>query len=232
MSILGELQALNSGAWVELFVLDCTNIGGEITRFHAGTNEFRNPVVWQGLTYYPYPVEVNGFELNGSGSPPRPKMKVANIDGLLSELLFQMNDLIGAKLIRKRTKVHYLDAENFIDGNENANPNEHAPDEIYYIAQKLTENNTLVEFELSTALDLQDAILPRRQVLATACAWRYREEVCGYTGVPVADEMDRPASNLKQDRCSKTITGCKLRFGSNGVLPFGGFPGVAIVSRM
>jgi hypothetical protein len=27
------------------------------------------------------------------------------------------------------------------------------------------------------------------------------------------------------DQCSKSINGCKLRFGSNDALPFGGFPG-------
>jgi phage-related protein len=27
------------------------------------------------------------------------------------------------------------------------------------------------------------------------------------------------------DQCSKTLTGCKMRFGNEGSLPFGGFPG-------
>ena len=31
--------------------------------------------------------------------------------------------------------------------------------------------------------------------------------------------------NWKEDKCSKTLNGCTLRFGDLGTLPFGSFPG-------
>ena len=35
-----------------------------------------------------------------------------------------------------------------------------------------------------------------------------------------------------KDQCSRTMTGCKLRFGPFAELPFGGFPGIARVPRL
>lgn len=111
MSILGELQLPNGQAFVELFEIDATAQGGDIIRFHAGTNGLRQPVVWQGNTYDPHPIMASGFEVSGQ-QLPRPKLAVANVNGLISALLMQ-SDLLGAKVTRKRTMVKYLDAVNF-----------------------------------------------------------------------------------------------------------------------
>lgn len=231
MSILGELQSYNGSSWVELFVLDNTNNGGDITYFHAGVNEKLDPVVWQGTTYTPLPIQASGFGYTGTGSPPRPKLSVANVQGLISALVRDFNDLLGAKVTRKRTMVKYLDAVNFTSGNPTADSTQYLPDEVFYVVQKTAENKMVVEFELGSALDLHGMMIPRRQIIANLCAFRYRGEECGYTGGAVADATDTPTTVLADDVCSKKVTGCKLRFGATAELPFGGFVASSLVGK-
>lgn len=115
--------------------------------------------------------------------------------------------------------------------NPTADPNSYLPDDIWYISQKTTENAQVVEFELASPVDLEGVMIPGRQIQPNLCAWRYRGEGCGYAGGPVADANDNPTSILANDRCSKRTSGCKLRWGSNAELPFGGFPGAGLVRR-
>jgi len=231
VSIADDIAALAPGARVELFVLDATAIGGEITRFHAGTNALGGPVRWQGQTYLPMPIDATGFEISGRGSLPRPKLRVANIGGAITALLLQFGDLRQARVIRKRTMVKYLDAENFPGGvNAQADPTQHLPDDIYVIDRKAAENKTLVEFELAAAMDLPGVMLPGRQIVSNHCRWRYKGEGCGYVPGPMFDFEGEPVTDPLLDRCSKLLaTGCKPRFGANAPLPFGGFPAAGLL---
>lgn len=228
MSILIDLQTQNAGQWAEFFVLDCTDLGGSITRFHAGTNKLKQPVVWQGATYQPYPIKVSGFEVSGK-TLPRPKMAVSNVSGLISALLATQK-ILGAKLIRKRTMVKFLDAVNFVGSvNPNADPNVHLNDEVYFVSQKIREDVEIVEFELSVPMDLEGIVIPRRPIVANVCTWpKYRGDGCGYSGGPVADKFDNPTTNPLLDDCSKLVSGCKLRYGETGELPIGCFPGAGL----
>jgi phage-related protein len=380
MSILGDLQKQNGGAWVELYELDATAQGGSVLYFHAGTNGLSTSVVWQGNTYAPFPINASGFEISGQ-QMPRPKLAVANVSGAITALL-QTSDLLGAKVTRRRTMVKYLDAVNFPaqrnlltrtagiggtgwtnesysgtlttnysvapDGtttatyynlvggysyqqitltagvtytfscyvrgtpatgkgigvwsyavagiiatstqainnstwtrctvtftanttsnfammvvgvpanvfrnvevwgaqleigaltdyqpvlgatfsrNPTADANSHLADEIYYVAQKTQENHAIVEFELGSPIDLEGVTIPRRQIVANLCLWQYRGDGCGYAGGAVADEFDVPTAVLANDKCSKRLSGCTLRFGSNSELPYGGFPSAGL----
>lgn len=205
---------------------------GQTIRFHAGTNENLGSVIWQGNTYTPWPIQAVEFGTPGNGSPARPKLQVGNFGGAISALCRQYEDLLGVKLKRQRTLVKYLDAVNFAAGNPTANPNEHYPVETWIITRKVNEVPTTVEFELGSPLDLQGVKLPRRQVVAGTCLWAYRSGECGYAGGPVADYADNPTSDPAKDQCSRTLRGCKKRFGENGELSFGGFPGISRVPRL
>jgi lambda family phage minor tail protein L len=116
--------------------------------------------------------------------------------------------------------------------NPYANPAEEYPVETWIITRKANETPAAIEFELGSPLDLQGVKLPRRQVVAGTCLWAYRSGECGYGGGPVADYADNPTSDPSKDQCSRTMRGCKKRFGENGELPFGGFPGIARVPRL
>ena len=414
-AIYAELHKLNGGAWVDLFELDLTPVGSTVFRFHAGTNGLRQPIVWQGNSYTPFPIQAEGFAMTGNGEVPRPKLSVANVSGVLTALVREYDDLVGMRVTRKRTMAKYLDAVNFApqrnlftqtealsawttsgasvtadaamaptgeqvmdklvesattgnhyvtrtasaasagagtvmvlsvharaagrrflalqfvanaasftasrtcffdlltgtasnipsgfsarvlpvdkdtwrcvfwgptdgagavvtryyvttgtagtsytgDGtsgaylwgaqletgaltdyqpvlgttfvrNPTADPYSALPDEVYFVTQKTFENRTIVEFELGSALDLQGVTLPRRQLLGNTCPWLYRGAECSYSGGAVADRFDQPTSMLANDNCSHTLAGCKLRFGQNGELSFGGFPGSGLTRQ-
>jgi len=230
MTIASDLQKLAPGALIELFILDATALGGDVTRLHAGTNELRASVVWQGATYAPFPIEASGFELSGRGALPQPKVRVANVTGLITALCMELNDLVGAKFTRKRTLVKYLDAVNFTGGvNPTADATQEFPDEIWYVNRKAEENKVFVEFDLAAAFDVQGVKLPRRQMIANVCSWLYRGPECGYAGGAVADINDVATTVLANDQCGKRLASCKLRFGEFAELPYGGFPGAGLV---
>jgi lambda family phage minor tail protein L len=44
----------------------------------------------------------------------------------------------------------------------------------------------------------------------------------------VADANDAATSDSTKDVCGKRLTSCKLRFGQNNPLPYGGFPAAAL----
>lgn len=221
-----EIQQLEQSALVELFVLDSTNLpNGSILRFHAGTNKLSQPVVWQGQTYTPLPIEADGFDVSAKGALPRPKVVVANVGGFISAELSDMDDLVGARVIRKRTFAKYLDAVNFPGGvNPTADANQYLPDDIWYVERKVTEDKKVVEFELSSAFDLMGVQLPNRQVIQNSCPWVYRGPNCGYSGGGYTRDNAPTTANSATDVCNKTLTACRTRFGTS-VIRFGGFPG-------
>ncbi|MGZ8497420.1 MAG: phage minor tail protein L [Candidatus Binatia bacterium] len=210
--IVADIQSLAPNAMIELFVLDMTSIGHGRLYFHSGTNKMRNPVIWQGNTYNYLPVEAEGWAAGSNGSLPRPKVRIVNKDGILSATVAEYNDLRWCKVVRRRTFVKYLDAINFPDGNPTANPHQHYPDDIWLIDQKTVENRYMVEWELSSPMDLQGVMLPTRQVMQNSCPWVYRGAECGYTGTNYFNAMDKPESQVVKDVCGKRLTSCELRF--------------------
>lgn len=183
-----EIQRLQPDTLVNLYVLDATALtGGGLFRFYPGTDQNQQPVVWQGVEYAPFPCEVKGFEYSGQGSPPRPSLMLANVGGMISSLLFNFEDLIGAKVVRKRTFAKFL------DGQPQASPTTFLPDEVYFVERKVSETKFMVELELTTSMELDDVALPRRRVVANLCAWQYRSGECGWAGNGVtADRDDNP----------------------------------------
>ena len=230
MSIESDVQKLDPGTLIELFELDATAIGGSLLRWHNGINELGNDVVWDGETYSRFPVEISDVAKQSSGTIPRPKLRTGNANGLISALVRENNGLVGAKVTRHRTFYKYLDAVNYPDGiNPSADPNVEFPVDVWTVDRKSAENYTVIEFELSAAFDVSGVKLPRRQCIQNVCPWGYRSAECGYTGGAVATKSDAPTTNLALDSCGKRLRSCKLRFGTYGQLPYGGFPGVGLV---
>lgn len=219
-----------SNAIIELFVLDATRLGGDVHYFHAGQSESHTPVTWQGQVYQPWPVQASGFEMDGTGKMPRPKIRLANVTGAISTLMKRYGDCVGATVRRKRTRTMFLDAVNFENGNANADPTADFPDDLYFIEQKTDENPAYIEFELSGALDINGAKLPARTFIANTCMWVYRGPECGYTGAACFDKADNAVTDTTKDLCGKRLSSCKCRFGTNAVLPYGGFPAVGAMS--
>ena len=164
------------------------------------------------------------------------------------------NDLGGAEVRRIRTLAKYLDSDNFIvdklaitqssdflitQGGDNleftdvvinstADLNARFPDERWFIDRKASETRDSVTFELASKFDLAGQKIPRRQIIANICQWQYRSSECSYVGSNYFDVNGNPVSTLSEDVCGKRLASCKLRFGENGNLPFGSFPGAGL----
>lgn len=157
-----EGQALIVGDYVELYEIDTTVIGGaDIFRFIP--HRFETPdleVEWKGNTYIQFPVEMDGFEQQATGTaPPQPTMRVSNVNKFILAAVLELGDIIGAKVTRWRTYARFL------DNGETPDPNAHYAPDIYYVQQKTGHNKQGFEFTLSSALDLPGIKLPRRQIL-------------------------------------------------------------------
>lgn len=242
MTVAADKQVLLPGRRVELFELDLGIFQtGLMYRFCSSFKETGN-ITWKGNTYVPIPVEAQGFEVSGKGTLPTPTFKIANISLLPSSIINEFGDPIGAKVTRWVTFSDYL------DGESQADPNQHFLPEIYFIERKVSQNKIFVEFELSASMDQEGRQLPARQILRDACTLRYRvynsttglfdytEATCPWAGSDqiqggtegpffTAAGVTTPTPSL--DRCGKKLSDCKLRFQPLGIdLPFGGFPGV------
>ena len=230
MTIESDIQKLDPGKIIVLYVLDATVLGGAINRFHSGANEINASVVWQANTYQPWPIIAEGFDKTTKGKSPRPRLKVANPGGVITDIAALYQDLVDASLTRKRTFVKYLDAVNFPGGvNPDADPNVEFPDDVFSVNRKVADNKKFIEFELSAACDVSGVKLPRRQVVQNICQWVYRSSECSYAGGAVAKLDDTPTADPNLDKCGKRLASCELRFGENQPLPFGAFPGVGLI---
>lgn len=230
MSLAEELVKLEPSGLVRVFEVDAQALGAGVLRVHGYKNT--PSIWWQGQEYAPWPLAYEGFART-SEQQPRPQLSVGNADGAISVLCEHFDDLVGARVTRKSTLVRYLDAANFPDGNPTADPTQEMTPEIWYIERKVSETPESVDFELVSPLELNGAMWPRRQIIPGACPWiaigGYRGPYCGYNGPPVAEIDDTPTTNPALDQCGGRLRSCKLRFGENNPLPYGGFPAARLI---
>ena len=232
-SIYADLSTLAPDAIIELFELHYDNTlhgSTDILRWHAGSNaDVTGNITWNGNDYARLPVQAEGFEYTNTGTLPRPTLSVANLNGAVTAILLGVNlttpgnDLTGAKVKRIRT------LKKFLDGESAADPYATFPVEEWFIDRKATESRDVVSFELASKFDLSNKELPNRQVVANICQWQYRSSECSYTGSNYFDVNNNTVGTLAQDACGKRLSSCKKRFGENGELPFGSFPGAGLI---
>ncbi|HDS1149635.1 TPA: phage minor tail protein L [Pluralibacter gergoviae] len=249
MSLNSDYQKLEPGNEIRLIEVDGTTFGvDDILRFHshniahtpeeisaAGGYEVKLPaksIWWQGMEYSAWPCQIEGIETSTSGSAAQPKLSVANLDSSITALCLAYDDLLQAKVSIHDTLAQYLDAENFPGGNPTADPTQEKL-KVFYIDSKDSETNETVEFTLSSPMDLQGLMIPTRQ-LHSLCTWcirnKYRSgDGCDYAGSRYFDKNNAPVDDPSQDVCNGTLRACKLRFGENNELPFGGFPGTSLI---
>ena len=229
--IKNDTQHLNIGSpYVDLYDIDASSF---IT---TGTNTFHitpmtsagNKILFNGVTYEPMPIEAEGFEHEGDGRMARPLVRLSNINLTFVSLIVTYNDLVGAKVTRRRTFQKYLDSG--IEPDSNAQ----FPADIFYIERKTRHNKELIEWELKSAVDIEGLLIPKGQAL-DICSHRYRiwdgvsafdytNATCPYTDAVYFDEEGN-SSTAANDKCAKKLFDCKLRFGTDQ-LPMRAFPGV------
>ena len=208
------------------------NVGAELS---VEDYSVKRDLIWQGNVYEPMPIQSDGLEMRGDGRASTPSLALANnidaIQGAISAMCLQFDDFGGSRITVYNTLAQYLDADNFSDGNPQANPSEFRK-QVWYIEQKVSENASQVTFELSNPIDFEGARIPSREI-TSFCHWcmhgRYRQSECGYMGTAMFTKDGMPTSDVSKDECGGRLSDCRLRFGDNNSLPFGGFPSSALL---
>ena len=154
--------------------------------FHGGA-VYSESIQWQGFKYLPLAMESEGFDILGDGKLARPKIRVANQNNIITQLLQVHKDFKNASFVRKRVSVKFIDDENFEGGNPfgEADPKAELTDETWLMGRKTQESRLFVEFELNSPLDLEGFSVNSRSVVSKFCYWQYRGEGCRYQGLPI-----------------------------------------------
>ena len=224
MMRLAELD-LSLDAVVTLLTIDATRLGGNRLTLTPGPHN-GGAVRFSGISYRALPARITGVRAGGRGG--QPVLEVAAEDTALL-LAIGTDDLRGAGVQRVRTLARYL------DGQPDADSDRHWQPERWIIDQMLERNAATIRWRLASPLTWDAAQLPPRQVLRKVCGFRYRRwngSAWDYTGVdcPYRGVKKYNADNIEvnpapEDECSRTLAGCRVRFGATAELPFGGFPG-------
>jgi len=144
-------------------------------------------------TYTPFPFEFNGYERRGKGAIPRPTIRFSNINRDFTVYNTSHEDLLGAKVIRRRTLAKYL----------GENPPVEFPKEVYYIERLVSETSMMVEYELTTNFDLRGVTLPSRRIIASRCNWKYKDATSGGCDWPtdsIADFTDASGAAVNDQK--------------------------------
>jgi lambda family phage minor tail protein L len=195
MTIEADVQQGWHDAIVELIDLDLSPILG----LYSGesvpsgntfyfTNQLKpndTKIQWKGNIYEPIPIATAGYEKSTTGQIAQPTLTVANVLGTFTQVISGLDDLVGAKVTRRRTLGKYL------DGEPGADPLQEFPIDIFYIERKTQENSMVISWQLSSVLDLEGLKLPRRIITQNYCQWRYRGSECGFTGPALYGSNDR-----------------------------------------
>jgi len=143
--------------------------------FHAENTA--DSLVFDGNTYVPFPMIIEGIETTAEGAQNRPTLTLPNVESLTrsdSEIRssisdFVLEDLVGVRITRRQTLEKYI-------GSSVSNYYEF-PKAIYVIDRIASKNQLAVKLELSSPFDLAGVRVPSRQVTGKYCAWVYK----GYT---------------------------------------------------
>ncbi len=219
-SLNSELSNLTPSALVTMFEIDLNklietkginlqdqakdvnfigDVNDGILRFHNNINIFNSYIIWRGKTYYPAPIAAEGFESTTKGVLPQPTLTIASQSetgadqlALLKHEIKKFGDIIGSKVVRRRTFAKYLDRINFFatrgdtrnlatlpQGYE-PDPYAELPIDVYFIERKQTENKNVLTYQLSSALDMEGTKIPKRVIVSDKCVWQYRGIGCWY----------------------------------------------------
>jgi lambda family phage minor tail protein L len=188
MTLEADVQQGWHSAIVEMIDLDLSTITGDPADIFYFTNQIKpddTKIQWKGNIYEPIPIVSAGYEKSTTGQIAQPTLTVANVLGTFTQIINSLDDLVGAKVTRRRTLGKYL------DGEIEADPLQEFPIDIFYIERKTQENSMIISWELASVLDLEGLKLPRRIVTQNYCQWRYRSSECGYTGSILYGSNDR-----------------------------------------
>lgn len=237
------LQRLYPGSIITLIEVDATKFGGQIYRMHSENVRYTpeelleaqktgvlppKEVIFRGNAYGARPFGISGIGFTGNGKAEKPKLTLSNLDSRISAMIRSYNGMMQAKVTIWITAAELMD--------ESGNVEDGAYRKlVYYVERPSMVNKSIAEFELTSPYDMDGIMIPAR-VTQSVCYWAQRNwyrsgKGCGYNGNRMFDKDNKPVSDPSLDRCAGTVTACKLRFGENNPLDFGGAAVASLVRR-
>lgn len=169
-----EVQAsFIDSPYVELFDLEIEE--GATLYFHSGLDstlqelKFVNRYNPEELnTYIALPIMIDGIETKAEGASSRPTITIANVTSLFRSQFgasFSFEDLVGSRIVRRRTFEKYLDKTSDVY---------ELPVTTYIIDRVSSKTPTFIAFELASPFDVEGVKIPNRAVFGKYCSWVYQ----------------------------------------------------------
>ncbi|MEG0209046.1 MULTISPECIES: phage minor tail protein L [Gammaproteobacteria] len=242
MSFENVMQSLYPGEIVTLVEVDGTKFGGQVYRFHGenisytpneimqsvnnGTPLQAKSITFQGNEYGPRPFGINGVTFSGNGKAGKPQLTLSNIDSQVSALIRSYNGMMQAKVTFWITQRELIGSDGTIKAGDFRK-------HVFYIERPNYVDKLVARFDLTSPYDMDGVMIPPR-VTQAVCYWAQRGwyrsgNGCAYNGANMFDKDNNPVTDPSLDYCAGTVTACKIRFGSDNELDFGG---AAVASLM
>ena len=177
---------------INLYTLyDYDGLGNDLTYAEYDSN-----VVYDGVTYFQFPVTYDNVSENMSGEIDTIQIKVANVTRDIEGYL-ENYDLRAKKISIKAVWADEL-----------SDPLAFSED-IYWI-DSIQANQTEVVFTCASKFDIMELTLPNRQYTRNYCTWKFKGTECAYAG-------GETECNRTWQRCN--ALGNEARFGGFPSVP-------------
>ncbi|AAR09278.1 minor tail protein [Escherichia phage Tls] len=228
------LQSLFPGEIITLVEVDGTKFGAQVYRFHAENIAYTpeelmqaretgilppKDIKFRGEVYGARPFGITGIGFTSNGKAEKPQLALSNLDSRVSALIRSYNGMMQAKVTIWVTSGDLIDEEGNVEDGAYRKF-------VYYIERPNFVNQTVARFELTSPYDMDGIMIPPR-LTQSVCYWAQRGwyrsgKGCGYNGSAMFDKDNNPVTDPSKDYCAGTVTACKLRFGAQNELDFGG----------
>lgn len=229
------LTSLYPGEIITLIEVDGSKFGAHVYRFHGENIAFTpeeilaatqpggslkpKTIMFQGNEYGARPFGISGINFNGNGKAGKVQLTLSNIDSQVSALIRSYNGMMQARV------TIWITQKDLLDENGNVASGDFRK-LVYFIERPNFVDNSIARFELTSPYDMDGIMIPAR-ITQSVCYWAQRGwyrsgRGCGYNGNRYFDKDNNQVSDPSQDVCAGTATACKLRFGEDQELDFGG----------
>lgn len=228
------LQSLYPGEIITLVEVDGSKFGANVYRFHAENIAYTpeelmqaretgilppKDIIFRGDVYGARPFGISGIGFTSNGKAEKPQLSLSNLDGRVAALIRSYNGMMQAKVTIWITQADLLGENGAVEDGAYRKM-------VYYIERPNFVNRDVARFDLTSPYDMDGIMIPSR-LTQSVCYWAQRGwyrsgKGCGYNGSAMFDKDNNPVSDPSQDFCAGTVTACKLRFGPENELDFGG----------
>lgn len=228
------LQSLYPGEIMTLVEVDGSKFGAGVYRFHNENVQYTpeeimravesgtlppKEIIFQGEAYGARPFGITGISFTSDGKAGKPELTLSNIDSQVSALIRSFNGMMQAKVTIWITSKEMIQSDGSVKDGAYRKL-------VYYVERPSYCNKSIARFELTSPYDMDGIMIPPR-ITQSVCYWAQRGwyrsgKGCSYNGSRMFDKDNNPVTDPSRDQCAGTCTACKLRFGADQELDFGG----------